>query len=124
MELVTALHAAGLKEQARSTKVSLANVCAIVMHGAPVSLTAGSVSSVGRCVLSFMQKGQGHLVEELCQFHSAHIDPQALSVTHGSFEAVVKHPNLDGAPLAKHYIIRALYSAESVQPRQRPQPDM
>ena len=123
IELVHALSLATKKEALRNPRVVLANVCAIVTSKAPVALAPLGVSAVGRYVIGFYSANMGRLVHELCQFHSAHVDPQQLSVGHTFFEAVCKAANLGDAHWVRYFLVRAMYTTDSVLPRQRPQPD-
>ena len=66
-------------------------------------------------------------MKDLTRWHSANIDPQELSVPSLMFEtlgSVVKFATLKDAPLARLYVVKALYTEEGTQSRQRPQPDL
>ncbi len=124
IELTHALSLAAKQLSVSCTKVALTNVCAMVQRGAPVRLSGTALMSVGRYVLQFFSADLGFLVHELCQWHSAHVDPQELAVGAATFEVLSGAPEMKGAPYLRQAIMLASYTGENALQRQRPSPNV
>ena len=119
-------HSAAEKAKSKDQKVPLANVVALVEREAPVKL--GERQKQGQCryVLQFYKEGQGNLVSELCRWHSAHIDPQELTLPSTIWETlsnVSKYPALEDAPFVRMHLALAAYTPEGALDKSRPTPD-
>ena len=77
-----------------------------------------------RFVLRQVESNHTFLIQDLCHYHSAHIDPQHLSIGFGLCDELGKNKAMKTAPYLRHYILMASHTEECAMPRQRPQPDV
>ena len=68
--------------------------------------------------------GAGHMVDELCEFHSQEVNPNELSVTHTLFEESVKQVGPTKCPILKMRLLTLAYNGTGAVAKVRPSPDV
>jgi hypothetical protein len=102
-------------------QVNLATITRKMLQTSAIKLNVATVGALAKFVIEM--GFEGNYLEEVAEHHSQHINPTELSVSHTIFESIVSQIE------AKHILVRlglacAAFTAEKVEARVRPMPDV
>ena len=124
IEHIRGLQRVCLEEMRIGTKVMVSTVMAKALKHMQVADDAGDHRSLIALTKFVTDLGAGHMVDELCEFHSQEVNPATLTVSHTLFDEVVKQLGANKFPILKVCLLTLAYNPVGSIPKVRPNPNV
>ena len=93
-------------------KVILADLMAKAARRNPAKIAPPVMRVLAQYYTSFLESGDGFLVNELVDWHSTFVNPRELQVGNSFYQTLVGEQALQKAPFTKHYLLLSQYTPE------------